>query len=789
MDHLQISGIYPHLCAFNQPTVGVRDLTHGEVGIGAVVPWAGKLWYITYPQHQRTGSNDKLHRVDEDLNLTLCPESVGGTHACRMIHRESHQLIIGPYFIDADGHVRAADVNELEGRLTAVARHLTDPANLVYFLDMEGKLYEVNVHTLAVKLLFMKPVPGWHAKGGYTGQGRFIMANNGESGGGGGGSYADILVGGPAETDEDAGILASWDGATWSIIERRQFLDVTGPGGLYGAPDDDAPVWSFGWDKRSLILKLLDGGQWHTFRMPKGSHTFDPKHGWYTEWPRIREIAPGQPAMCAHGSLFDFPITFSAANTAGIRPICTHLRYVPDIGYWNDRIVLAADDSSMMENPLCGQPQSNLWFGDRAALQAFGPRQGWGGVWVQDAVKAGETSAPLLIAGYKQRVIHLAQQSDAPVTFTLAIGDGQGNWRDYRTVDVPANGYVPVILDADEPGEWLTVTVDQDCTASAYGHFLTPRAYPADEPALFAALPDAGDASPQLGGIIRPSAMHRGLEWVRQRVDADGRADARRQVDVMAEPTKIVFGRPASDQLDFVVKTGECTKDFEVDDASVIVTDIEGRQWRIPKGPEVYDQPFATGWPRGVREVVSERFLANLHGTLYEVPRTGSRAVPRWQQMKPVATHHRRIADYCTWNGLFVISGTKLGATPDGQYFAGGDGEGLWFGCIDDLWKLGKPRGIGGPWRATAVKADEESLPYLMTGYDDKVLELSHAGEGEVLVTVKVDIDHEESVVYGTFTVPAGEVVRHEFPVGFNAHWARLSCDREAVVTAVFRYA
>ena len=35
------------------------------------------------------------------------PESVGGTPANRMIHRESQQLNIGPYFIDARGHVRA----------------------------------------------------------------------------------------------------------------------------------------------------------------------------------------------------------------------------------------------------------------------------------------------------------------------------------------------------------------------------------------------------------------------------------------------------------------------------------------------------------------------------------------------------------------------------------------------------------------------------------------------------------------------------------------------------------
>src|ERR1044072_768117 len=103
-EKLQISGIYPHLAAFN----GDR-----ECGIGAVVPWAGKLWMITYPPHAPGASRDKLYEIDESMNVTIRPESVGGTHAARMIHRESRQLIIGPYFIDEKGAVRVVDRTQL----------------------------------------------------------------------------------------------------------------------------------------------------------------------------------------------------------------------------------------------------------------------------------------------------------------------------------------------------------------------------------------------------------------------------------------------------------------------------------------------------------------------------------------------------------------------------------------------------------------------------------------------------------------------------------------------------
>src|SRR6478735_8604812 len=95
---IQISGIYPHLAAFNE---------HGECGIGAVVPWAGKLWFLTYPPHFRNGSTDKLYTINDAMGLTIRPESVGGTHANRFIHKESDQLIMGPYFIDGKGKVRS----------------------------------------------------------------------------------------------------------------------------------------------------------------------------------------------------------------------------------------------------------------------------------------------------------------------------------------------------------------------------------------------------------------------------------------------------------------------------------------------------------------------------------------------------------------------------------------------------------------------------------------------------------------------------------------------------------
>ncbi len=784
--HLQISGIYPHLATFNQPADLADRPHHGECATGAIVPWAGRLWYITYPQHKTTGSNDKLYEVDPGMNLTIRPESVGGTHACRMIHRESSQLIIGPYFIDAQRTVRSCDLKKLRGRMTAVMRHLTDPANKVYFFDMEGAIYEVDVHSLAVKKLFTKPVPGWHGKGGYTAQRRVVIANNGESGRKL--NAKNLRAGGPA-VGEEAGVLAEWDGTQWRIVERKQFCDVTGPGGIYGNPDPSGPLWAIGWDKRSVILRLLDGGTWYTFRMPKASHTFDPRHGWYTEWPRIREIAPRRPMMCMHASMFDFPISFCAKNTAGIRPICTHLRYIPDFCHYNGRVILGADDSSMMSNPLCGQGQSNLWFGTIEELRRFGPRLGWGGVWMGDRVRAKEPSVPYLFGGYDQRVVHLTHDHENAVTFTFEIdATGTGAWSVYESVAVPEQGYRFYIFPADVAGEWIRVSADRSCTATAYFHYFSQRPKAAGTASRFASLADAALPMNYTAGLIRPAAHSRNLQWLAQAVGYDGKAGQSEYREVgLQGTTAFAFAVPEKSREEEVRRIAAVRRGFEVDDASVVVKDRSGQRYRLPKGPAVFDRPFPTGWPRAVRECVSERYLANIHGTFYEIPR-GAGSSPDFKRIKSVASHTSLIADFCTWRGLLVLSGTRRDARPDGQYFAGAGNHGLWFGTVDDLWKLGKAVGRGGPWLRTLVKAATPSDPYLMTGYDKKRLAISHDGPTDVEFTIEVDFDHTGFKTYTVISVPAGRTVTHDFPQGFHAHWVRLIADRECTATATCTY-
>ncbi len=923
---IEISGVRPHLTTYGVYSQnGAHLITgHNECGIGAIVPWAGRLWMVNYAPHMPHGSEHKLYSVGPgpQANLRIHPESVGGTPAGRMIHAESEQLLIGHHLIDKEGNVRTISPKTMPMRVTAIARHLVDPKNLVYYIDMEGAIWEANVHTLEAKRLYEKPVPGWHGKGGYTGQGRLVVSNNGETAAG---SYDPLVVGGPARPgSEEAGVLAEWDGETWQIIERRQFTEVTGPNGLAGGGDADDPIWAIGWDKRSLRLKVRDHDQWHTYLLPKASYCNDARHGWYTEWPRIREITDGRWMMDMHGMFFDFPPTFSSTQPTGIRPIGSHLRYVPDFCEWNDQLVLATDETSIQGNHLAGQPQSNLWFGQYEDLKQWGPANGYGGPWLEDSVAAGDVSDPFLIAGFDHRVVHLAIgrkrelqnlgfrttdqlsitnlskelaqlprisikrgdwhraasgftfQIDQPATVYIAV-DGRGKpqlpkpwertnlklvwgnnhdvifarkfpagtveipanetehkpdafglphmafvatdashivadkpasvvapmrkvvgnesksavkftlqfdrkgtntWTDLDKVSVNQDGYVAYHLPTGLEAEWLRVKVDQDCIATAFLHQTSIRSQDSntsEAQSLFAGLADVNDAD-AVEAVVYPAKRNRNLRVI----GAD---------DQFFEFTKAGFEFQHDDPDAALQELLHVEPEFTVDEASVVVSN-RGQSLRLPKGNARFNKPFSSGWPRAVREVESERHLANLHGTFYEIPLITNGAPPNWLRIRPVASHRKRITDYCSWNGLLVLTGVRDDAKASTHVYTDEESKiALWFGGIDDLWKLGKPVGQGGPWYQSNVQAGTPSDPYLMTGYNRKTVQLSHQSSQPVSITLQVDIDGTGHWCdYRTFEVPSGETLTHAFPTGYSANWIRAVADQSVKATVQLTY-
>ena len=444
---VQVKGVFPRMAA----VAGHENPS--EAGFGALLPWADRLWAISYVSHIQ-GSGTGLYELDENMRWRKNQASVVGTFANRMVHYPSSQGIIGPHFIDPSGRVRTAEM--IKGhRLAATMEHLTDPDNKVYFLSMEGPFFEVDVHTLEAVLLFdladeldLPQGATAHFKGGFTANGRVVVANNTY--------HEEEYLGARA-----GGRLAEWDGQEWTILEQKPFVEVYGKGPRGAAYGD--PIFAIGWDRASVILKLFASGEWKTYRLPKGSHSFD--HAWNTEWFRIREAQTERFLMDAHGLFYELPVLVYEGKTWGIKPICYHLRIVPDFCYWQGLFVMAGNQTDVA----VGQPQSGLWFGSIDDLWQFGKPQGWGGPWWEEEVEADEVSVPFLMTGFNSKVVHLAHDAARTVKFTIQVDFlGNGTWKTYKEVSVDAKGYTHHEFPPGFSAHWVRVKVDTGCRATVY---------------------------------------------------------------------------------------------------------------------------------------------------------------------------------------------------------------------------------------------------------------------------------------------------------------------------------
>ena len=449
---LNISGVLPRLTV-------TADLLprRTECGIGALMPWVGRLWLVSYVSHKAaSGAGTGLYEIDEQLTMRKRPESVVGTYANRLVHGPSDQMIIGPHIVDTSGKVRTIEVFK-EHRLAATMDHLENPERMVYFLTMEGLFFEVDVYSLKAKVvcnlireLEIPPGSPPHFKGGHTANGRVIVANN---------TYTESDFVGKSH----GGRLAEWDGSRWTILERTAFNEVAGRKNM------GRVVFATGWDRASAILKVFAGGIWSRYRLPKASHCFD--HFWQTEWSRIREVESERFLMDCHGMFYELSPVAYGGKVWGIRPICTHLRVIPDFCSFRGLLVLGGNQVAPINdaNPLAGEPQSGLWFGKTDDLWSFGKPQGWGGVWWETEARAGEPSDPYLMTGFDKKVLHLCHDNDETVDFQIEVDFlGNGTWKVYETLSVGKGEYVHHEFPDGFSAHWVRLSASSSCKATAY---------------------------------------------------------------------------------------------------------------------------------------------------------------------------------------------------------------------------------------------------------------------------------------------------------------------------------
>jgi len=791
------SGLYPHLAYFNN---------ENECGTGAVVPWADRLWVITYGPHCPFGSSDKLYEITSDLKQIVRPESIGGTPANRMIHKESNQLFIGPYVIDANRNVRVIPIKDAPGRFTGIARDLSDPKNKVLIGTMEEGFYQIDVHSLAVKTLYKDGnelkkeglsksyesdlLIGVHGKGLYSGQGVMIFSDNGETG-------EQALK----DPRTEAGSLSEWNGKDWKLVRRNQFTEITGPGGIYGnAKPASEPIWSLGWDFKSVILGLRDGGKWFFYRLPKASNSYDGAHGWNTEWPRIRNVGtPEKPdyLMTMHGMFWRFPQTFKATNTAGIRPRSNYLKVIGDFTRWNNQLVFGCDDAAKseflnkrtvkggIEAP--GQSQSNLWFTSLDQPDHTGTTDACGSVWLKEKIKAGDISDAFLFAGWDKRTAWVKNESDQPVTFTFEVDKtGKNKWSKLRTIPVPANGSTKVEFSVSETGEWVRVVADRVTKASVSFVYTSSAKRNTVADPVFNGIATL-DTRESTGGLLYSLGENRRALGILANSTVDGQTTETGyyEMDGDMNIVPVADGKAA----DFIrTKVAIPSRVVTVEAGSYLIVDDSGRRWRLPLGDDQYKNLMEKQALRICREVATERDMLSCGGTFYELPAENADG---FAKIRPIASHNFRINDYVSYRGMLVLTGIDAAKVAGNDHIIQSSDKKctVWAGAIDDLWKVGKPVGKGGPWFNSNVVANEPSDAYLFGYYDKRTLKLSHQSDKPVDIRVEVDPTGDGSwMTYHTFTVKPKEILTFPIPDNVQARWIRFVSSETTTATAWLDY-
>ncbi len=800
---INISGIYPHLAYYN---------SEGECGTGAVVPWADHLWVISYGPHLPNGSSDRLYEITPDLQQIIREESIGGTPANRMIHKESKQLFIGPYSIDEERSVKVIPYEIMPGRHTGNARHLYDPGNKIFYGSMEEGFYEVDVNSLDVNILYKdgnnpqggpieftpdNPHPqyaslaGAHGKGLYSGQGVLVFSNNGER-------SPEAL----RKFDIESGALYEWNGASWKLIRRNQFVEVTGPGGIYGNDNAETdPIWATGWDHKSILLGVRhpESG-WDFYRLPKTSHSYDGAHGWNTEWPRIRDIGTiEQPdyLMTMHGMFWRFPGEFISKNSAGIRPRSAYLKVIGDYARWKGKLVFGCDDSANkeflnkrkakggIEGP--GQSNSNLWFTTPDTPDKLGPTTAGGAVWLSENVAANSYSEPMLFAGWPKRTIWIKNEGDKKTTFTLEVDEfGTGNWSEIGKLILEKKSSLSYDFSEEEGGEWIRIKTNQSTKATVHFSYSAVDLRSTTQDKMFDGISNVQDTE-TTGGLLYGLGNNRRALGILVSEFADGQSNETGYYEL--DSAMNLVQKNDKETANFIRdKFAIPSKVVSMEESSVLIIDDLGRRWRLPLGDKGYTPLTNSASLRICREVATERDLFNCHGTFYELPAENADG---YAKIRPVASHKLRIHDYASYRGMLIMTGLSKNTPTDNHHiFTSDDGKAkVWAGVIDDLWKLGKPTGQGGPWKNTEVKADQPSDPYLIGYYDKRTLSISHDSKEAINFRIEVEpIGHGPWMLYKEVIVSPGETFEYEFPDAFQARWIRFVTEKDCMATTWLVY-
>lgn len=437
------------------PGKWVAGQPYSETGIGAAIPWANRLWFVTYPDENLNGIGCGLWSMDESLVPRFEVET-NVTSAARCVL--SDKLFIGTSVIDSAGNITAQTGWQSTERPAAFAK-LPGSAYL-WALAMSGNIWKIDpatqVATLAKDNAGLSIVGQPHGKGlwGHP-TGRYLFAAlNGHAGN---------------------GRLAVFDTQTltWATtIDTNSWVEVA------GSYDGNSHFWATGHDFKSGLFWMFDPVTYSAtpkkFRIPLPSR--QQLQSWQQEWMRIRAVETERYLMDFHGGFFQLSIALSGDNTVAngfplLEPVCRHIRTIPDFTFWNGYLVLTGNQNSPQSGnkyTTAGQPNSGLLLTTSDDLWSWGKPGGTGHWWIEESVSANTLSEPMLMNGYDKKCLHLANGAGSDVQVEVYVYNNHTPYL-YDTITVAAGKFEPVVFPDGFAADWVAVKPLSTCTSFTAG--------------------------------------------------------------------------------------------------------------------------------------------------------------------------------------------------------------------------------------------------------------------------------------------------------------------------------
>lgn len=446
-------------------SIGLREegnaYARSESGIGALMPWANKLWLTTYPDENGNGSGTGLFSLDEDGHLELVEET-NKTHAGRAISGE--YAFIGEHKIHQDGTAIRMAGFETTDRITAwavVPGQIPNSEGYVwtYCLTMGGRIYRI-LNDDSTEVVFVGDastafnISGQaHFKAMWGTPTRLYVVSNINNPDGRFGYYHI-----PSST------FTRLDNSIDTRTTGMSYIEVS------GSYDGFRHAFALGQDNYTGYLYLINGNDSSEPRiflipLPSRQQVF----GWQQEWMRIRQADTTERfIMDFHGGYFALSPFLDGEDNAAtglprIEALGNHSRTTTDWAVFDGKLWLASNASSTQNNnryPNGGQSQSILWGVESVDELLSHTRKARASGWFYRARQiTTDESYMMMSRGYDRKMFYYKNGSETVHNITL-----YGYWgttkQPIEVFEVTANELVTFQVPDGMNPDWFSIQSD-----------------------------------------------------------------------------------------------------------------------------------------------------------------------------------------------------------------------------------------------------------------------------------------------------------------------------------------